>query len=397
MKILIIGSVYPRYDEDNEVPWLRESIKRLKAENIEIQVLAPSWKGLKSHTIDDVKVNRFRYATSSLEILTHDEGAPSKINNKPWMQLLAIIYVISGFIKGFNLCQKNNFDLLHVHWPFPHCLFAIPLKWIFKTPMVINYHGASLMLAQKKTWIKPFQKFFTKQADQILCNSSFTKSMITDLNPKANIIISPYGTTLPALKSKNNNSTNKFKLLFVGRHIERKGIIYLIKAMSLLDENYELNIVGEGDLTEDLKIEASAIMQDTSANIIFPGKVSSEELSNLYNQSDVFILPAIVDSKGDTEGLGVVLVEAINFGLAVIASNVGGIPDVINQNTGILINEKSPKDIAKAIVELKNNPKKLQTLVTNAQNHIRKYFSWDIIISKQIKMYHQIIEQNSTK
>ena len=71
MKVLVIGSVYPRFQEDAEVPWLRTSIAHLKKAGVEIQVLAPAYKGLKSHDIDGTHVNRFRYAPASWEILTH--------------------------------------------------------------------------------------------------------------------------------------------------------------------------------------------------------------------------------------------------------------------------------------------------------------------------------------
>ena len=79
MKVLVVGSVYPRFPEDNEVPWLRKSVATLRDAGVEVEVMAPSYKGLKSHTIDGVPVHRFRYAVKNLEILTHDEGAPTKM------------------------------------------------------------------------------------------------------------------------------------------------------------------------------------------------------------------------------------------------------------------------------------------------------------------------------
>ena len=82
MKVLVIGSVYPRFHEDAEVPWLRTSIAHLKKAGLGIQVLAPAYKGLRTHEIDGVKVNRFRYAPASWEILTHEEGAPSKMASR---------------------------------------------------------------------------------------------------------------------------------------------------------------------------------------------------------------------------------------------------------------------------------------------------------------------------
>ncbi|HPW94642.1 MAG TPA: glycosyltransferase family 4 protein, partial [Fibrobacteraceae bacterium] len=60
MKVLIIGSVYPRFDEDSEVPWLRTSVKKLKEAGVQVQILCPSYQGLKSHEIDGIPVHRFR-------------------------------------------------------------------------------------------------------------------------------------------------------------------------------------------------------------------------------------------------------------------------------------------------------------------------------------------------
>ena len=106
MKVLVIGSVYPRFHEDAEVPWLRTSIAHLKKAGLQVQVLAPAYRGLKSHEIDGVPVNRFRYAPANLEMLTHEEGAPSKMASKPWLQLLAIPYIIR--IGGCHSLTNNS-------------------------------------------------------------------------------------------------------------------------------------------------------------------------------------------------------------------------------------------------------------------------------------------------
>ncbi|MBR6454921.1 MAG: glycosyltransferase, partial [Fibrobacter sp.] len=131
MKVLVIGSVYPRFQEDAEVPWLRTSISHLKKAGVEIQVLAPSYKGLKSHDIDGTHVNRFRYAPANWEILTHEEGAPSKMASKPWLQLLAIPYIINGFIQCLRICRKWRPDVIHAHWPFPHAYIALGAAKLF--------------------------------------------------------------------------------------------------------------------------------------------------------------------------------------------------------------------------------------------------------------------------
>ena len=399
MKVLVIGSVYPRFHEDAEVPWLRTSIAHLKKAGLGIQVLAPAYKGLRTHEIDGVKVNRFRYAPASWEILTHEEGAPSKMASKPWLQLLAIPYIISGFFKCIGICRKFRPDVIHAHWPFPHAYIALGAAKLFKIPLVLNFHGAELLLIRKKKWVKPLLKFAIGQAQAVFANSSFTAGKIKELR-NVDVEWSPYGTTLESgSTSAGNGGTSaivphpvngKFKILFVGRHIERKGICYLIEAAKHLPrDQFEIRIVGVGDLTNKLKAQAAEI--EDAAEIIFTGKLSPEELANEYRTANVFTLPAIVDSKGDTEGLGVVLIEAMELGLPVVASNVGGIPDVVVDGvSGILVPEKDPEALAGAYRRLAADPGLVKQLLEGAQKRIAECFSWDKIVERQIGVYKKI-------
>ena len=406
MKVLVIGSVYPRFQEDAEVPWLRTSIAHLKKAGVEIQVLAPAYKGLKSHDIDGTHVNRFRYAPASWEILTHEEGAPSKMASKPWLQLLAIPYIINGFFQCIRICRKWRPDVIHAHWPFPHAYIALGAAKLFKIPLVLNFHGAELLLIRKKKWVKPLLKFAIGQAQAIFANSSFTAGKIKALR-NVNVEWSPYGTTLEDNKDESgvilsetkdpvtivpHPANGKFKILFVGRHIERKGICYLIEAAKHLPrDKFEIRIVGVGDLTEQLKQQAAAVNE--GAEIIFTGKLSPEDLANEYKTANVFTLPAIVDHKGDTEGLGVVLIEAMELGLPIVASNVGGIPDVVvDGESGILVPEKDPVALADAFKCLEADPTLIQKLLAGARKRIEECFTWDGIIERQIEVYKRLLQ-----
>ncbi|MCI6873805.1 MULTISPECIES: glycosyltransferase family 4 protein [Hallerella] len=389
MKVLVVGSVYPRFPEDNEVPWLRKSVATLRDAGVEVEVMAPSYKGLKSHTIDGVPVHRFRYAVKNLEILTHDEGAPTKMAKHPSMQLLAIPYCISGFFKCLWLAKKKKFDVIHAHWPFPHALIVLGACKLFRIPLVLNFHGAELLLIRKKKWIRPIMKFIIGQANAIFANSRFTASKISALRP-AKIEWSPYGSPLSSGKVPPHARGERYKILFVGRHIERKGIEYLIQAAKLLDpKKFEVRIVGKGNLTESLKNLAKEIQTE---NVTFTGLLSPDDLRKEYQESNCFVLPAIVDSKGDTEGLGVVLVEAMQYGLPVVASNVGGIPDVVvDGETGVLVPEKNPAALAAAFQKLESDPAYETELLKGAEKRINDCFNWEKIAKKQIAVYEKLI------
>ena len=205
----------------------------------------------------------------------------------------------------------------------------------------------------------------------------------------------------------------KFKILFVGRHIERKGICYLIEAAKYLPrDKFEIRIVGVGDLTEQLKQQAALLDEkqktkderdvilsesegssqgNQPANIIFTGKLSPEDLANEYKTANVFVLPAIVDHKGDTEGLGVVLIEAMELGLPIVASNVGGIPDVVvDGKSGILVPEKDPVALADAFKRLEADATLIQKLLAGARKRIEECFTWDGIIERQMEVYKRL-------
>ena len=354
-------------------------------------------------------------------MLTHEEGAPSKMASKPWLQLLAIPYIISGFFKCIKICRKFKPDIIHAHWPFPHAYIALGAAKLFRIPLVLNFHGAELLLIRKKKWVKPLLKFAIGQAQAVFANSSFTASKIKALRD-VTVEWSPYGTTLETkderretreggslpLASATASATpssgevspqrpsphpvqGKFKILFVGRHIERKGIRYLIEAAKYLPrDQFEIRIVGVGDLTEELKKLASESATPNSAEIIFTGKLSPEALANEYRTANVFTLPAIVDSKGDTEGLGVVLIEAMELGLPIVASNVGGIPDVVvNSVSGILVPEKNPQALASAYKRLAAEPELVKQLLAGSRKRIAECFTWDGIIERQIAVYNK--------
>jgi glycosyltransferase involved in cell wall biosynthesis len=369
------------------------SVAHLKKAGAEIQVLAPAYRGLRSHAIDGTPVNRFRYAPADWEILTHEEGAPSKMASRPWLQLLAIPYIISGFFKCISVCRKWKPDIIHAHWPFPHAYIALGAAKLFHIPLVLNFHGAELLLIRKHKWVRPLIKFAIGQAQSVFANSSFTAGKIKAIRD-VDVEWSPYGTTLDGDGGHPRNApeahavNGKFKVLFVGRHIERKGICYLIEAAKYLPtDKFEIRIVGEGDLTGKLKQQAAQY-----PHVLFTGKLIAPELAREYREANVFVLPAIVDHKGDTEGLGVVLIEAMESGLPVVASNVGGIPDVVVDNvSGLLVPEKDPKALAEAIKRLAENPQLTAQLLQGARNRIAEHFTWDNITRRQLEIYEQLV------
>ncbi|MCL2183046.1 MAG: glycosyltransferase family 4 protein [Chitinispirillia bacterium] len=400
VSVLVLSSVYPRYGDDTEVPWLRGSLRRLRDAGCKIAVVAPAYKGCRSHTIDGIRVHRFRYAPKGLEILTHDEGAPAKIAKNPLLQLLGVPYIISGSIKTLLVSYKMKAQVLHAHWPFPHGFAAFFAAFFRRAPVVLSCHGAELLLAQRKKWIRPLLKMFFRRAAAVIANSSFTVGKIKEVCDREVLTLTmPTGTERPtgitgdavSRRQARTGGDGRFRVLFVGRHIERKGIEYLITAAAALDPGkFQVRIAGHGNLTGRLKEQAAT---EAPRQVEFLGKVPAEDLIKEYERADCFVLPAIIDSRGDTEGLGAVLIEAAEYGIPLIASEVGGIVDVVIHNqTGLLVKEKSPQDLANAIQLLYNDSGLSQTLTKNCIEHVRRVFSWERTTVDQIKLYKELIK-----
>jgi len=120
--------------------------------------------------------------------------------------------------------------------------------------------------------------------------------------------------------------------------------------------------------------------------------VSDEELLRLYNSSDLFVLPSITDSQGNTEGLGVVLLEAMASGLPVIGSNVGGIKDIIVDNeTGLLFQEKNSQEIVDKIIFTIENKSKMNKLAENGLNFVEENFNWEIVAESYQDCYKSVL------
>src|SRR6266487_2178314 len=149
----------------------------------------------------------------------------------------------------------------------------------------------------------------------------------------------------PALASGDGRP---LRILFVGRLVELKGLAYLIEAAARLRDRVPARIVAIGIGPERERLEALA--RERNIAVDFRNKVPDAELHVAFLTSDVLVLPSIIDARGDTEGLGVALLDAMSYCIPVIASRVGGIPDIIEDGvSGLLVPPADPQALADAI------------------------------------------------
>jgi glycosyltransferase involved in cell wall biosynthesis len=394
LRIAVLGSTYPETEEDHQVPWLRESVNRIARRGHSVTVIAPAFRGSHDHTIDGVGVKRFRYGPAALEVLTHGEGAPAKLTRNPLLKLLVLNYVVSGVWSTWRLCVRERIEVLHAHWPFPHGLMVLLPKWFNGVRIVSTCHSAEIAMARKNKLSTAVLAGCLRAADVNTANSCHTARMVREISGQHAHVV-PYGATV---KIEPASAGAEPFLLFSGRLIPRKGVCYLLEAMSRILERHPIKLVitGDGPLREALIAQAKKL--GLSRWVEFAGFVTNERLGELFRTCTVYVHPAIRDDRGDTEGLGVVLIEALFNRKPVIASDVGGIVDVIKHGeTGLLVPEKDPQALASAVVRLLNDPAEAVRLGIGGYDHAFRFFDWERITDDLERLYFAAVEHSPAR
>ncbi len=388
LRVLFLTTTYARDEDDYQAPWLRQLIRRLADRGISVTVLAPGFRGLGAHRVDGVPVHRFRYAPARWETLTQESGAPNKLRANPLYWLLVPPYVLGGLVGTIRLMRARHFDAIHVHWPVPQALFAQVARMIRPARCVLTFYGADVTLARRLPFLRAMARRWVRNADAVTAISTYTGRVVADLTGVQPRII-PFGVDLPRREDISKPLQGTHHVLAVGRLIERKGYPVLIQAIARLKQevpDVRLTIAGEGQEYPRLKELVQRL--GLEGHVQLPGRVSDEELDALYRWADVFVLPSLVDRSGDTEGLGLVLLEALSYGRPVIASAVGGITDIVQEGeTGFLVPPGDPEALARALLRVFHDPEAARSLADHGWAVNRQRFDWERIADAYATLY----------
>ncbi len=394
MKVLFIVTAYPRSPEDLITPWLVETIRRLRPRGIEVEVLAPAYRGLSDQVVDGVRVHRFRYAPRAWETLTHDQTAPDRIRERPRYGALVPSYVLAGARAAASLARTGEFALVHAFWPLPHGLLGLAAKRAAGVPLVSTFFGVELTWMESQLpFLRPLLRRIARGSDAVTVISSYTAAQLRRSVPEVDPVVIPFGATVEAPPEISLPFAGKgpVRLLFAGRLVERKGVHRLLEALARLEapDAIRLRVVGDGP--ERPRLEARARELGVDGRVDFDGFVSGARLQSAFEEADVFVLPAVRDRKGDVEGLGVVLIEAMAHGRPVIACEVGGIPDVVRDGeTGLLVPPDEPAALAGAIERLCRDPAEARALGLRGKEWGARRFGWERIVDSLEALYRSV-------
>jgi len=396
-RLLVLTSTFPRWQQDTDPPFVFELSRRL-INSFEVMVHTPHFPEAKTREImAGMDIHRFRYFFSSLEKLAGSTGIlPTLRKNKLYYGVVPF-FLAAQFCSLFILTKKYRPDIIHAHWLIPQGFQAVIVGMLTKTPVMVTAHGADMFGLQGKLF-NGIKRFVLNRAHIITVVSEPIAAAISSLigvTDKVSKIPMGVDSTLfrSGKRRKKRLVPAKNCLLYVGRLTEKKGICYLIDALSLVLKKYPtmgLLVIGSGELEGSLKIQ---VAENNLENAVrFLGSVPNNELPGYYADSEIFIGPSVVAQGGDREGFGLTFVEASMSGCLVIGTNTGGIGDIIEDGkTGYLVPQKKSAALARKIIYALEHWDEVNTIRESGKKRCIEKFDWKNISARYSRLLQHIV------
>jgi len=393
LNVLIVTSQFPNSQEPTKGIFSYHIAKGLKS-FCDITVIAPiPWVPQSRFT----KILPERYQINDIPFQERIDGI------EVYHPRYFVIPKISGFMHGFSmyfplrnlikqLHQQRGFDIINARWIFPDGFAATLVANKMGIPIIVSALGCDINLYINFRLRKPQLLYALRKAGLISTVSMALRDRIIELGISPEKIRCIYnGVDIEVFFPKDQKECRKKLFLneegkiaiFVGGMFPVKGVEYLIQAFNLLHmngkEDYRLILVGDGILRGSLEKQAKELI--SKQKITFVGNKPHQEISDWINASDLLCLPSI------REGRPNVIIEALACGKPVVASNVGGIPELVSNINGILVAPKEPVELAKAIEQALNRTWVPEKIVSGVY-----HLSWESCAEEFMLAYKKMID-----
>jgi glycosyltransferase involved in cell wall biosynthesis len=307
----------------------------------------------------------------------------------------AYSYVAFAVKKRWELHKAANYDLEHFFFSLPTgalTLAPLPGK---RPPYIVSLRGSDVpgydsfnkSLSAMHKILLPINRRIWRKASSVVALSNGLREIALRTDPDIEMEVVSNGMNIDKFRPRpmrNHRSDNEpLKILTVTRLLERKGVHHLLEAIARPTElNVELRIVGSGSYEQELRrvTEELGLMD----RVTFEGFVSPDKLPDLYREADLFVLPS------QTESFGLVFAEAMACALPVVATHVGGIPELIRSGKeGILVEPNNPSHIRAALEDLLSDASRLIEMGNAGRRRIEEQYTWDRIAQRYLEIYQR--------
>jgi glycosyltransferase involved in cell wall biosynthesis len=264
-----------------------------------------------------------------------------------------------------------------------------------KIPTIFTAHGWAFAKGTpflRKYLVILVEKIVGRFCSKIICVSNFDKNLALKYKivPKEKLMAIHNGVEIEKVKSQKSkikSLENKIRIVFVGRLSQQKDPLLLLKSFSSLfsglKDKVEVSIVGEGKKRK--KLEKFIKENKLGERVKLLGSISREKVFEILEKSDIFILTS------NWEGFPRSILEAMSCGLAIIASDVGGIKEAVDESCGILVKRGDKEELKDTLEKLIENPSLIKKMGKNAKERSKNEFSLDKMLRETEDIYNKVI------
>ncbi len=279
-------------------------------------------------------------------------------------------------------------DILHAHYA-SSCGFVASLTGFH--PYILSVWGDDILDFPHRS---PLHKWAVRKAIRTADHVTATSQMLAEsanklLKKERDIEVVPFGVDLEHYKRKQRSSGDTIHIGSVRKLKPKYGLEYLIRATAkLIESGYkmDLTIAGKGPLREGLEKLARDL--GIGDKVHLTGFIENDKVVDLLYQLDIFVMPSV--EEGET--FGVAAVEAMATGLPVVASRIGGLPEVVGHNiTGLLAQPASEESLAEALKTYIDNPKMRLLHGANARARVERLYDWSKNTQQLENIYRAIL------
>ncbi|MBA3469939.1 MAG: glycosyltransferase family 4 protein [Herpetosiphonaceae bacterium] len=391
MRILMIASSFPKYPGEMTAPFIEEIAAAVAERGHEVHMLLPDHPELRRGALErGIHLHRYAYAPHPrLSVWGYAGALDNDVRMRHAALLVAPLAVAAGWAALRRLTAMMPFAIIHAHWAIPNGLPALLVARERGIPLVVSTHGSDISVAERSLPTALAARSVMRYATAITAPSSDLTTRAAALGgPPERMLVLPYCVDAVAFRPDlaaraqfraAHGLSDGHQLLFsVGRMVEKKGFIYLVRAFAQIvrdHPNARLMIAGYGGGQAALEAEAARL--GVREQLIFPGAIGHNDINAALNAADVFVLPSVRDRSGNVDGLPNTLLEAMGAGRPIVASRIAGVPAVVTTGEhGLLVPPAEPAALAAAISRMLSDPGLAAHCAATARQRVERELTW---------------------